>query len=223
MQERTTRNIIKTSDSELTPFGKSINSKIGSDSPVKYLDRNPRSSSSTRDQWNTNSLNPMMSILSFSNHGASNKKKSWTGEDSLTQESPLPFNAVSAPSKKSKAHSTVFTLCPITTSCAPWDSRNGSDATTPTETTEQLCTIEALRMDWPTWRTKTIIRVSENGTRLHMPALITSWDSWWNSHMPRRLKTSGQEMSATAKSECSQRSTTHPPIPKESHTPIDLF
>lgn len=59
-----------------------------------------------------------MFIHCFSNHGVSNKNKSWTGEASPTQVSLLPSNAVLVLSKKLKAHLTVFTPCPITTSCA---------------------------------------------------------------------------------------------------------
>jgi hypothetical protein len=113
----------------------------------------------------------------FSSHGVLKKSKLWTGEVSPTQASQQLSNAVSVQSKKSKLHSTVFTQCPITTLCALWDSRNGSDATAPTAMTELLNTIEAQTVDWPTWRTKTIIHASENGMKLHMHVLITSWSS----------------------------------------------
>ena len=182
-----------------------------------------RCSFSTSDQWGINSSSRTMFTHCFSSHGVLKKSKLWTGEVSPTQVSQQLSNAVSVQSKKWKVHSTVFTQCPITTLCALWDSRNGSDATAPTDMTELPNTIEAQTVDWPTWRTKTIIHVSENGIKLHMHVLITSWSSWWNYHSPRKPKTSGSEMSATVKWECSPPFMTHQTLPKESLIPIDFF
>ena len=164
----------------------------------------------------------MMFTHCFSSHGGSKKSKSWNGEVLLTPEWLLLSNAVLVQSKRSKAHSTVFTQCQITTLCAQWDSRNGSDATALTDTTEPLSTIEAQTVDWPTWRTRTITHVSENGMRPLMPVPITSWGSWWSYRTPKRPKTSGREMSATVKSECSPPSLTLQMLLKESLILIDL-
>lgn len=174
-----------------------------------------RSFSSIKGTWNINSSSLTMSILYFSSHGVSKKSKSWTGEGSPTRESPLPSKPESGQSKKYRPHSTVSTPCPIIISCARWDSKNGSDATIPTGTTEKSITTEAHRTAWQTWGTKIITHVSENGTRPHMLAQIISWGSWWNCPMPKRLKTSGKETWATVKCVCSPLSTTHQMTPRE--------
>ena len=164
----------------------------------------------------------MMFTHCFSSHGGLKKSKSWNGEDSLTLEWLLLSNAVSVQSKRWKAHSTVFTRCQITTLCAQWDSRSGLDATALTDMTEPLSTIGAQTVDWPTWRTRTITHVSENGMRLLMLVPITLWSSWWSYLMLRRPRTFGKEMSATVKSECSPRSLMLQMPLKESLIPIDL-
>ena len=163
----------------------------------------------------------MMCTLFFSSHGALRRRKSWNGEASPTLESPPPSNAVSVQSKRSKAHSTVFTQCPITTSCALWDSRSGSDATAFTDMTEPPSMIEAQTAGWQTWRTRIITHASESGTRPRMLALITLWGSWWSCRMLRRLRTFGRETWATAKSECSPPFLMPPMPPKGSPTHID--
>ena len=165
----------------------------------------------------------MMFSHCFLSHGVLKRNKLWTGEGLLTLELLQPSNVVLVPSKRSKAHSTVSTQCLITTLCVRWDSKNGSDAIILTEMTEELTTIEALKVAWLTWKTRIITHVSENGMRLLMPALITSWDFWWSFRMPKRPKIFGQETSATAKSECSQQSLTRQVPLKELHTLIDLF
>jgi hypothetical protein len=69
------------------------------------------------------------------------------------------------PENAFKTPSTPSTLCPITTSCAQWGSRNGSSATLSTTRTDQLSSIWTPTAEWRILKYTSFIPATENGMR----------------------------------------------------------
>jgi len=124
-----------------------------------------RPSSSTKKIRSTISPNPTTHIPTSWSLGVSKIMKSsttWvTHKPEWHQLSKLDLDRENA----FKTPSTLSTLCPITTSCARWGSRNGSSATPSTTRIDQLNTIWTPTADSRTLKYTSSIPVTENGMR----------------------------------------------------------
>ena len=109
------------------------------------------------------------------NLGDTKKINSWIGRASHQLDAQTPSKQDWVPSKKLKIPSTASTQCPITISCAPCDSKNGSNAIWYTAVNEPDNSIVTPKPAWPTWKTKIITLASGSTMRQDMPAQITFW------------------------------------------------